>query len=529
MSSDSPKALKPSLVSGSPASPGEQSITRAGGPLVQRDLSYLVLALIVLLAAALRLYRLGAQSFWFDEVCQVLVAISPTIKQVFVGLRQQIAAMPLDFVVVWLFAHIGTQEAILRLPAVIWGVLSILISYRLFSRLTGKRTALFAVLLLALSPFHIRYSQEVRYYSSLVFFYLAATDCLFSAIQNPSRRRWILFVLVALIGTYFHPFVQLCFINGLAWLLFRGNFSANLKSRWIPLLISGCVTAFAFITTYLSFIAKTSPISMEHFELFMAYSLVVGLGWIPLAYVVPGLGWIWGIFNLVFGLVGFSLSLRSSNSNLKAITVSVFTQIVLLVAAEYFLYFPEPRQFIEILPLMLLLSAVGASGFLHRLKQTPDQASTGIQGTTPNITRLLGYGLVGLWIVSSIPALSDYYRSDRSRALLISQNLAASWSPGDTILVMPDTIFGHEGIVYNYYLKNILGYDEIAASIQGTDWKRLENDSRIPTKIYLVTTSPGPSPYLSLEHQAALIKLGYRPLPLSEADDTHLQRLWVRE
>ena len=437
--------------------------------------------------------------------------------------------MPLDFVVVWLFAHLGTQEAILRLPAVIWGVLSIIVAYRLFSRLTDKQTALFAVLLLALSPFHIRYSQEVRYYSSLVFFYLAATDCLLAAIQQPSRRRWIIFVLVALIGTYFHPFVQLCFINGVAWLVFRGNFSGNLKSRWIPFLISGCVTALAFIATYLSFVGKSTPISMEHFELFMVYSLVVGLGWIPHVYVLPGLGWIWGIFNLVFGLVGVNISLRSSNSALKALTVSIVAQIVLLVAAEYFLYFPEARQFIEILPLMLLLSAVGASGILQSLKHVPDHTSTSVKGRASKLKRILGYGLICLWIISSIPALNDYYRSDRSRALIISRNLAASWTPGDTILVMPDTIFGHEGIVYTYYLKNVLGYTEIAASIQGTDWTRLETDSRCPCKIYLITTSPGPSPYLSPEHQKALTKLGFHPLPLNTADETYLQRLWVKE
>ena len=153
MTSGSDKTKPPSLVSQPPIASGEPSFFGIAAPVSPSRLKYLALTVIVLLAACLRLFALGSQSFWYDEVCQVLVALSPTIKDVFVGLQQQIAAMPLDFVVVWLFAHLGTQEAILRLPAVIWGVLSIIVAYHLFSRLTDRQTALLPFFCLFYRPF----------------------------------------------------------------------------------------------------------------------------------------------------------------------------------------------------------------------------------------------------------------------------------------------------------------------------------------------------------------------------------------
>ena len=143
--------------------------------------------------------------------------------------------------------------------------------------------------------------------------------------------------------------------------------------------------------------------------------------------------------------------------------------------------------------------------------------------------QILSYGLICLWILSSVPALRDYYNSDRSRALAISQNLAASWSPGNMILVMPDTNIRPEKIVYTYYLRNVLGLDDVASSIKGTDWIRLEMDSQCSCKIYLVTTALGPSPYLPPQQQTTLEKFGFRPLQLSKDDDTHFQRLWIKE
>ena len=72
-------------------------------------------------------------------------------------------AMPLDYVTAWTMARISHTEGWLRLPEALWGFLTLLAGYKLCLELSGKKQlALFAMLMMALSPILIEYSQELR-------------------------------------------------------------------------------------------------------------------------------------------------------------------------------------------------------------------------------------------------------------------------------------------------------------------------------------------------------------------------------
>ena len=70
----------------------------------------------------------------------------------------------------------------------------------------GNRPSLglWAALLLILSPFHLKYSQEARHYSVLMTLSLATYILLILACQRPTWRRWLFYTLATIANMYLH-------------------------------------------------------------------------------------------------------------------------------------------------------------------------------------------------------------------------------------------------------------------------------------------------------------------------------------
>jgi hypothetical protein len=118
---------------------------------------------------ALRLYQLAAESYWYDELLQLDIAqgLPPGVggvMTIFPRLRGH-AAVPLDYLISHFWILLGRGEGWARLPAVMVGTLALPVVYQLGRRWLGRSAGLLLLALLALSPLHVRYSQEVRPYA----------------------------------------------------------------------------------------------------------------------------------------------------------------------------------------------------------------------------------------------------------------------------------------------------------------------------------------------------------------------------
>ena len=149
--------------------------------------------LLLLLALSLRLFRLGDQSLWIDE----LLTIWQGRVEGYSLWRQFLddAQNPLPMLVVAWMGRWHDSEFWLRLPSALWGAASVLILLRIGRRLGGDRVGVFAALLLAVHPLHILHSQEVRGYAALVFFGLAAIELALGAAARPSFWRMLSVVI----------------------------------------------------------------------------------------------------------------------------------------------------------------------------------------------------------------------------------------------------------------------------------------------------------------------------------------------
>jgi uncharacterized membrane protein len=76
---------------------------------------------------------------------------------------------PLDYIIARLWESFSPSESARKLPVVLWGLGAVLSFGLLVARRVTWRTGLIAAALLAVAPFHVRYSQELRPYSLSLF------------------------------------------------------------------------------------------------------------------------------------------------------------------------------------------------------------------------------------------------------------------------------------------------------------------------------------------------------------------------
>lgn len=101
------------------------------------------------------------------------------------------------------------------------GVLTIPAIYLLGRQLFERSVGLVAAMLLAISPFHIYYSQWVRMYSLFILFTVLAFYCLLRTADSNNRRWWSLYVLCTVASLYTHYFSVLAlFFQNVLVLLF---------------------------------------------------------------------------------------------------------------------------------------------------------------------------------------------------------------------------------------------------------------------------------------------------------------------
>ncbi|MBI5034157.1 MAG: glycosyltransferase family 39 protein [Chloroflexi bacterium] len=135
----------------------------------------LFLGLIILLGLALRVVRLDFQPLWWDEGYSVFFAtrdFATMLARTAIDIHP-----PFYYAVMQIWMGIFGQDAVaLRWLSVVFGVAAIPLLYALAHKLfSDRRLALIAAFLLAISPFHIYYSQEVRMYGLVTLLGIAST------------------------------------------------------------------------------------------------------------------------------------------------------------------------------------------------------------------------------------------------------------------------------------------------------------------------------------------------------------------
>lgn len=142
------------------------------------------LLLILIIASFLRFYDIGTESYWYDEIASIRES-DLNIE----GIAQSANHPPLYFLLLNLWIKLfGENETTLRALSAIFGIVSILLIYKIGNILFNKRVGLIASLLAALSTFYIYHSQEVRSYSLLLL--LSLISYYFFIVITRQDKKW---------------------------------------------------------------------------------------------------------------------------------------------------------------------------------------------------------------------------------------------------------------------------------------------------------------------------------------------------
>jgi mannosyltransferase len=312
---------------------------------------------ILLLTAMLRLVHLGAESLWMDEI--ISVAIARLDWGTFWSLVSRFEAnMVLYYGLLHFWMKLGDSEAVIRGLSALTGFLTVPLLYVLTKRMFSTRAALIGALLLAVNAFHIRFSQEARAYTLVVFLTTLSSLFFIQAIERNFLTDWAGFVVAGTLAVYSHFFAVLILGAQLVSLILIPPKDVP----WRRLLISVSVMAFLllpvanFVLTrdqgQLGSVPKLRP--SDVYGLFESFA--GGGKLLVLAYFVPSL------IACVCALQAWSRSRLSKEVWRYGFFLSwLLVPILTGLAVSIFKPLLVARYFIICLPALVILVAVGVA------------------------------------------------------------------------------------------------------------------------------------------------------------------------
>jgi hypothetical protein len=203
---------------------------------------------VCMVAALVRWELLGERSLWFDEGYSLFVARMGW-AEILRFLRLNDAHPPGYYLLLsaWTRAF-GDGLAVLRLPSFAAGVASVWLTWGLGRRWTGPEVGLLAALLVAVNPFQVYASNELRMYMPLQVTLLAATWALDRAVREDGLRWWVAYGLLVAASGYFSYFAAFAVVPQAAWavwllgrraprgLAVAGVVALGLYAPWLPYL-----------------------------------------------------------------------------------------------------------------------------------------------------------------------------------------------------------------------------------------------------------------------------------------------------
>ncbi len=200
-----------------------------------------LLALILLIAAALRLIALGDFPYWHDEVHNLVA--SEDLYGVLVHGKAVSNHPPLPYILVaiWRAIGLGGSEFTMRLLPMLAGLGGVASVYFVGSRLLGRRVGLAAAALLALSPFHIHHSQELKEYIYLPTIGTLMAYSLYRATETNRTRHWSIYAVLAGLSCYTELFVAPMLVAINLWFLATLQGRRDRLRPWIVANVAGAL------------------------------------------------------------------------------------------------------------------------------------------------------------------------------------------------------------------------------------------------------------------------------------------------
>ncbi len=346
---------------------------------LRRHHEVILLGAILLAALALRLYQLEQDSFWIDELTQIRrsrLPFSSMIKDVLA----EVSAVPIEYIIThFVYYYVGRSEGILRLPAVLWGVLSVATLYFLGKRMFDKTTGFLAAAILTILPSHIYYSQEVRVYSLAAFMVLLTTFTFHRALERNTRGAWVLYGATLAVGMYAHYYVAIVGILHGAYLVLMALAKRLPWNRLLPYVVAAGIAGLLFLPWVLADQFRSGySFQWPSWSTLLSAPFVprgggaLRVNFRPLSLFV-GFAWACALAGIVIAIRGGD----TKRENLGLLAVVALAGMASVLVLDYTApYFFANRQFLPYAPILVLLVAAGALGTVRAVAGRLARAET---------------------------------------------------------------------------------------------------------------------------------------------------------
>ena len=400
-----------------------------------------------LVAFALRLYHLGAESLWYDETVSVILArksipaliahtagdIHPPgyymLLHMWQTITKPISFHGLEFLYAW--------------PSLFFGLLIIALLFPVARRLYDRRVALLALWLAAVNPFHIWYSQEVRMYTvgaalGLLCFWILLRywqPLNFASDKRPSDAvllsSYALCAAVGLYMLYYFAFLLIALFTIALIFAWQGHRQeTRQKRRLVDWLIAHGAIVLLWLPWLPTFWRQATDPPVPPWRvpwqspLALFETLVESLRVLLLGESMNAGGGIWALWLLVLVVAAYGYTKPTGGQREKfalfILLLAVFAPLVMIVLTTLLvtpLY--HVRYLFTYAPPLMIVVAAGLLR-LYAIRRTLGAVALLI------LLMLNGVSLHRFW---NAPA----YRTDDHRTAVAE--LATNWRPGDAILV----------------------------------------------------------------------------------------------
>jgi 4-amino-4-deoxy-L-arabinose transferase-like glycosyltransferase len=181
--------------------------------------------IILLLAIGLRAWGLQEQSLSSDELLELGIAKSQTDEII----RKGDGFPPLYHLLLHGWLQLFPDDLAARWLSLVFGCLAIWVMWKIAPWLDEAKSRLWAALLLAISPFHIWYSQEARAYPLYFLLALLALGFFARASQTDRLKDWVAYGLSCVAGIFAHYFFSILIAANAVYLLVEKRKRHKLK------------------------------------------------------------------------------------------------------------------------------------------------------------------------------------------------------------------------------------------------------------------------------------------------------------
>ncbi|MEZ4768999.1 MAG: glycosyltransferase family 39 protein [Caldilineales bacterium] len=386
---------------------------------------------ILLLAYGLRVWGLGDRNLWWDEGFSAWIAQQPAAQ--LVARTAQDVHPPLYYLLLHLWqTATGANDFALRYLSVIAGVLGVALIYQLARALGNRRAGWLAAFFLAISPFAVTWSQEMRMYTWAALWTTAGLWAAWQLWRSGRWRYWAVYVLAcaaALWTLYLAASLVLIANIGFVAAWWRRRRDARLLAQWI----TAQAAVAALFLPWLLFMLPRAYFGWNAAEAFSplfflqlyATTLAAGVSENLDRYLLPTL-----LVMAIVVAVTVPLWRRSSGDNRRAGLVMLLAGLILPAALVYLGALPfdlfyavrlAPRYFF---PLAVCFYTLLALGLALQAEQR----------------RALAAALTGVVAVTAILGLASVQGGSVRRDLYDSlvATLQAERQPGDAVVLHSD-------------------------------------------------------------------------------------------